>query len=184
MAEGKHIYREACEEKKGWNAEVSPELNKQWHKWNKQLKNVKVPRSLTGNSKETKAIELHVFADASKLACSAVTIAVVEHSSGTIKGLLTSKSRISKRNTSIPRLELVGAHMAANMAMNLRNALHRQPIKTIVIWLDSMVVLYWLTNPGKPWKTFVSNRIKKIAEITNELDIIWKYCRQIGILQI
>ena len=176
MAEGKHIYREACEEKKGWNVEVSPELKKQWHKWNKQLKNVKVPRSLTGNSKETKVIELHVFADASNLACSAVTIAVVEHSSGTIKGLLTSKSRISKRNTSIPRLELVGAHMAANMAKNLRNALHRHPIKTIVIWLDSMVVLYWLTNPGKPWKTFVSNRIKKIAEITNELGIIWKYC--------
>ncbi|CAB3998688.1 Hypothetical predicted protein [Paramuricea clavata] len=50
MAEGKHIYREACEEKKGWNAEVSPELKIQWHKWNKQLKNVKVPRSLTGNS--------------------------------------------------------------------------------------------------------------------------------------
>ena len=66
--------------------------------------------------------------------------------------------------------------MAANMAKNLRNALHRHPIKTIVIWLDSMVVLYWLTNPGKPWKTFVSNRIKKIAEITNELGIIWKYC--------
>jgi hypothetical protein len=39
-----------------------------------------------------------------------------------------------------------------------------------------MVVLYWLTNPGKPWKTFVSNRIKKIAEITNELGITWKYC--------
>ena len=26
MAEGKHIYREACEEKKGWNAEVSTHL--------------------------------------------------------------------------------------------------------------------------------------------------------------
>ena len=103
MAEVKHIYREACEEKKGWNVEVSPNLKKQWHRWNKQLKNVKVPRTLTGNSNETKAIELHVFAEASNLACSAVTIAVVEHSTGTFKGLLTSKSRISKRNTSIPR---------------------------------------------------------------------------------
>ncbi|PFX16399.1 hypothetical protein AWC38_SpisGene19336 [Stylophora pistillata] len=26
MAEGKHIYREACDEKKGWNAEVSPQI--------------------------------------------------------------------------------------------------------------------------------------------------------------
>ena len=32
MAEGKHIYREACEEKRGWNTEVSPELGKQWYK--------------------------------------------------------------------------------------------------------------------------------------------------------
>ena len=166
MAEGKHIYRESCEEKRGWNADVSSDLKKQWLKWNQQLKNVKVPRSS----------KLHVFANASNLACSAVAIAVFEHSSGKIKGLLTSKSRMSKRNTSIPRLELVGAHMAANMAKNLHNALQRQPIKTIVIWLDSMVVLYWLTNPGKPWKTSVSNRIKKIAEITSELAIILKYC--------
>ena len=29
MAEGKHIYREACDDKKGWNAEVSPRLKNQ-----------------------------------------------------------------------------------------------------------------------------------------------------------
>ena len=92
MAEGKHIYREACEEKKGWDSEISSSLKEQWIKWNKQLKNVKVPRSLVGNSSEVKATELHLFADASNLACSAVTIAVIEQSSGTVKGLLTSKS--------------------------------------------------------------------------------------------
>ena len=109
-----------------------------------------------------KPIDFHLFADASNLACSAVTIAVAEQTSGTVKGLLTSKSRISKR-TSISRLELVGTHMAANM----NNALLRQSIKTIVIWLDSMVV---------PYKVFVSNRIKKIIEITSDLAIIWKHC--------
>ena len=149
MAEGKHIYREACEEKKGWDSEVSSSLKEQWIKWNKQLKNVKVPRSLVGNTSEVKAIELHLFADASNLACSAVTTAVIEQSSGTVKGLLASKSRISKKNTSIPRLELVAAHMAANMAKNIHNALHRLPIKSMVNWVDSMVVLYWLTNPAK-----------------------------------
>ncbi len=34
MAEGKHTYRETCEEKKGWNSDVSPSLKKQWLKWN------------------------------------------------------------------------------------------------------------------------------------------------------
>ena len=117
-----------------------------------------------------------MLADASNLACSAVTIAVIEQSSGTVKGLLTSKSRISKKNTSIPRLELVAAHMAANMAKNIHNALHRLPIKSMVIWVDSMVVLYWLTNPAKQWKAFVANRVKKIIETTSNLPITWKYC--------
>jgi hypothetical protein len=57
--------------------------------------------------RKVKAVHLHLFADASFTACSSVTIAVIEHSSGIVKGLLTSKYRIAKRNTSIPRLELV-----------------------------------------------------------------------------
>jgi hypothetical protein len=176
MAEGKHIFRDACEERKGWNAEVSESLKRKWIKWNNQMKNVKVPRAITKKSDVIEGIQLHLFADASNLACCAVTVAVVEHKSGTVKGLLTSKSRISKKNTTIPRLELVSGQMAANMARNLYHALLRLPVKSIIIWMDSMVALYWLSNPGKPWKTFVTNRVKKIAEITNEIGLVWKYC--------
>ena len=50
---------------------------------------------------DTKAVHLHVFTDASNLACCAATITLVEHESGMIKGILTSKSRISKRGISI-----------------------------------------------------------------------------------
>ena len=39
-----------------------------------------------------------------------------------------------------------------------------------------MVALYWICNPGKSWKVFVSNRVRKIAEITHEFGIIWKHC--------
>jgi hypothetical protein len=42
--------------------------------------------------------------------------------------------------------------------------------------MDSMVALYWICNPGKSWKVFVSNRVRKIAEITHETGIIWKHC--------
>ena len=125
---------------------------------------------------ETKAIELHLFTDASALACSTVAIAVVDQDSRKLKGLLASKSRLAKRNTSIPRLELVGGQMGANLARNLTRALKRLPIRLVVIWMDSLVSLYWILNPGKPWKTFVSNRVKKIAEITEEVEIQWKYC--------
>ena len=32
MAQGKHIHRQACDEKKGWNAEVSSQLRDEWFK--------------------------------------------------------------------------------------------------------------------------------------------------------
>ena len=75
MAEGKHIYREACDEKKGWNAEVSPRLKNQWLSWRKQLKDAEVPRSIASFVGEIGAVHLHLFADASILACCAAAIA-------------------------------------------------------------------------------------------------------------
>ena len=173
---GKQIYRDACDETKGWNAEVSDQLRREWIKWANQLKTVRVPRSVARGMGRVQAVHLHVFADASNIACSAVTIAVVKGETGVVKGLLTSKSKISKRNTSIARLELVGGQMAANMVRNLQNALKRWPIVTTTVWMDSMVALYWIRNPGKSWKVFVTNRMRKIAEITQETGIEWRYC--------
>ena len=42
--------------------------------------------------------------------------------------------------------------------------------------MDSMVALFWILNPEKPWKVFVSNRVLKIKEISTESGISWKYC--------
>ena len=92
-----------------------------------------------------------------------------------VKGLLTSKSRISKRNTSIVRLELISGHMAVK-TVNLRQALNGWPIRSVTIWKDSMVALYWILNPGKSWKVFVVNRVRKNAQISRELEIQWKHC--------
>ena len=102
MVEGKQIYREVCDEKIGWNTEVSSVNMRDWLKWSSQLRNIKVPRSVARDISKIKAVHLHVFADASNIACSAVTVAVVEHSTGFEKGLLTSKSRIL--NTSISKV--------------------------------------------------------------------------------
>ena len=39
-----------------------------------------------------------------------------------------------------------------------------------------MVALFRICNPGKEWKTFVSNRVRKVAEITQETGIEWRDC--------
>ena len=133
MVEGKRIYREACEEKVGWNAEVSDVVKKDWVRSTSQLRNVRVPRSIARDIRKINKVHLHVFADASNVACSAAKIAVIEHSSGVIKGLLTSKSRISKRNATIARLELVSGHTAANMVKNILSSLKLSPIASVTL---------------------------------------------------
>ena len=153
MVEGKRVYRDSCEEGKNWNAEVSPTLKRQWDNWTKQLRDIEIPRSLVPVG-TTKAVDFHLFVDASTMACSTVAIAVVEQEATKSKGFLESNSRLSKRNTSIPRLELVRGQMGANLARNLTRALKRLPLRLTVIWMDSLVSLYCILYPGKLWKTY------------------------------
>ena len=49
-------------------------------------------------------------------------------------------------------------------------------MKSTTLWMDSMVALFWITNPGKAWKVFLANRVRNTAEATSEIGIEWKYC--------
>ena len=46
----------------------------------------------------------------------------------------------------ISRLELIAAHMATNLAANIREALPSQNIRSVTCWTDSTVVLQWLND--------------------------------------
>ena len=63
-----------------------------------------------------------------------------------------------------------------NMAKNVCYALGRLPVASVVVWIDSMIALYWIINPGKSWKVFAVNRVRKIAKIANEVKTEWRYC--------
>ena len=64
------------------------------------------------------------------------------------QGLVASKSRISKRDLTITRLELVSAHVACNLTLNVKSALKHQNVRSVTGWTDSTVVLYWLNGQG------------------------------------
>ncbi len=101
------------------------------------------------------------------------TVAVVTQPSGVTQALLTSKSRLSKRGLSIARLELVACQMGANLAVNTNNALKRWPIIRNISWSDSQVALCWIEQPFKNWKSFVSNRVRKMQRIKENLKLEW-----------
>ena len=93
---------------------------------------------------------------------------VVRQPSGVSQGLITARVRLAKQGLIIPRLELVSAHMAANLVTNVGNALQGFPVKQSYGWLDSSMALQWIEGGGE-YKQFVSNRVMKIqghSEIT------------------
>ena len=49
-----------------------------------------------------------------------------------MQGLIASKSILSKKDITIPRLELIAAHMAANLATNIKAALKDLNIRSVI----------------------------------------------------
>ena len=162
---GKIIYRETCDLKIGWDKELPAHLAKKWFNWIKRLGvQMKIPRCIGWFKEPIKEVELHAFADASNDGVSAALYAVVHQMSGTNQGLLGSKSRLSKKNLTIPRLELVAAHMATKLLDSAKQALRNHHITGCFSWTDSTVVLHWIREENGQYKQFVSNRVSKIQE--------------------
>ena len=161
---GKLLYREMCEANLAWDGEFPENLTKRWKEWYEYFpEHYTVHRTLAPNHQPILSINLHAFGDASRKGVAAVVYAVIEQEKSTTQGLVCSKSRIAKRNLTIPRLELVAGHMAANLVTNVEEAIGRETVTAVHCWLDSTVALYWINGQGE-YRQFVSNRVKKIRE--------------------
>ena len=129
---GKLLCRDVCDQHLPWDLKVPEKIAMQWKKFEKNLPDlVQVPRSLAAFQGTITAIDLHVFGDTSGVGTAAAVYAVVQQASSTNQGLLAAKSRLAKKGRTIPRLELVSAHMAANLVENVKNALQGQPVRSV-----------------------------------------------------
>lgn len=172
MLTAKQIYRELCETKVQWDAKINGELLQRWKKWEGQLpREQQVPRSIARYQEAVQEVELHSFGDASERGVGAAVHAVVRQPSGNTQRLVVAKSRLAKQGLTIPRLELIAAHMATNLLINVRNALDNVPSPKVFGWLDSTVALHWIKGNGQ-YKQFVTHRVAKI-QLHKEIE--WRY---------
>ena len=163
LLQGKQVYREVCDTKLPWDADLKGEIKQQWERWEDSLSEVvTIPRPIAPFREMVEKLEIHGFGDASGEGLCAVVYTVARQPSGVTQELLAAKARLAKTGLTIPRLELVACHMATNLVINASKALDHIPHERHC-WSDSTVALWWIKGEGH-YKQFVENRVAKIRD--------------------
>ena len=164
----KILFQQLWEEQLGWDDEVPEHFRQKHLAWRNQLPllaAIKLPRCYY-SAEPALTTQLHGFSDASEAAYSAVIyVRATYNNSPTTCKLVMSKTKVAPIKTvSIPRLELCGASLLANILTTTRQALDI-PLDSVFAWSDSSIVLAWLDGSPKRYRTYVGNRITAITNL-------------------
>lgn len=161
-----------------WDDQLSEETLRHWKQWYLQLHELdqlKVPRCFLPECGNVRNIEVHGFADASEKAYAGVIYIRIEMDNNQVQSnLLMSKTKVAPlKKVTLPRLELMAALLTSRLARYVISALNLDVTK-VYPWTDSMIVLHWIRGYASEWKTFVSNRVQEIQEISEPES--WRHC--------
>ncbi|XP_037826677.1 uncharacterized protein LOC119614634 [Lucilia sericata] len=149
-----------------WDEHLLPDTLGQWKSFEDSylsINSIRIPRWIgyVPNSE----VQFHGFCDASEKAYAAALYIRISTNSSVQTSLISSKTKVAPIKTlSIPRLELCGALLLAEMIEILIPSLDVENY-TISCWTDSIIVISWLAKPPCNWLTFVANRVSKISQI-------------------
>ena len=150
--------------KYNWDDPLPEELCSLWRDLFRdiaELKKVVFPRCLKPSNSIGEP-ELHVFSDASGVAYGAAAYLLWNSSDGPHVQLVLAKARVAPlKQTTIPRLELMGALLAARLARTVVEDFKRKPVE-VTLWTDSKVVLHWIRSESTTFKAFVGIRVSEI----------------------
>ena len=168
VVNAKMIMQDLWLDRTGWDEEADPNLLKRIWRWLEDLTHLKlisIPRWLKFSSAEQHC--LHIFSDANEKAYGAAAFLSVDTFEDKQSTLVAAKSRVAPlKSITMPRLELLAATLAVDMAERLSASLNVDS-QRIYYWCDSQIVLAWIQNRSKQLKTFVANRISRIHSRSN-----------------
>lgn len=149
-----------------WDSNVNKDIQNEWNIYRDELpmiEHIKIDRWF--QTMPESQVYLNGFCDSSEKAVAAVVYLIQTTQNITTSTLICSKTRVAPLNPeTIPRLELNGAVLLANLAERITTNLkiHKQNIH---LWTDSSIVLHWLNSHASKWKTYVSHRVNEIHNL-------------------
>ena len=169
---GRLILQELCQEGLHWDKQVSEEYVKKWEAWKRELYDLE-KLSLgscikPSNFRKIVNISLHNFSDASEIGYGQCSyLRVVDENENIQCSLIMGKAKVApKKFVSIPKLELVAAVLSVKTSNMIKKELQLQQLDEY-FWTDSRVVLGYIANDTKAFKTFVVKRVHMIQENSN-----------------
>ena len=175
LLKGKLIQRKAMIQSKespvDWDSPLPNLLYEEWKSYVDSLKalsNIRVPRSYFPlNFGRTTQCELHIFADASEVAIGSVAyLKLIDEKDVVGVSYIISASKLTPRTvTSIPRLELCAAVLAAKLCYEIIEEIKWEVSRTF-LYSDSKVVIAYLMNEEKRFDMYVTRRVKTIKKLT------------------
>ena len=168
----KKLLQELCRQGHGWDDKIlETELSslQEWVDNLPKLNNIAVPRCIKpAGFGDPNSIQIHNFSDASEEGYGAASYLRLVDTKGNIScTLLLGKSRVAPLKTvTIPRLELTAATVAVKLSKQVQEEIDL-PLHQVTFWTDSMIVLQYLRNETRRFRTFVANRLAIIHESTS-----------------
>ena len=151
-----------------WDDDVPSWIQDVWFHWRSELPTLcshHISRYYFPKNTQVATVQLHGFSDASEDAYSGVVYIRGEDVQGHIHvSLVMAKTRVAPiKRLTIPRLELCGAHLLAELLHHLKR-IYQVRTSDIYAWTDSTIVLNWLDGSPRRFKTYVGNRVSSIVD--------------------
>jgi len=171
----KVLFQALCTNQHRWDEPLHGEILEIWNNATTELASfmsVRIPRCYFLTDSSPIDVQFHGFCDASLQAYAAVLYVRSVYPNGHIEvRIVASKTRVSPmKKPIIPRLELLGAVLLSRLSATVTENI---PGCQNIYWTDSTTVMYWIKHV-KPWKQYISNRVKEIHQLTDKDS--WRYC--------
>ncbi|XP_033107721.1 uncharacterized protein LOC117109468 [Anneissia japonica] len=167
----KSLLQTVCRRGSDWDEVLDDSEVKVWKEWLANvpnLVNVRVPRWMM--LEQAVKTTLHIFCDASERGYAACAYCRTVSSDNEVNVVFVmGKAKVTPlKKVSIPRLELLAAVLAVKLEGMIKREINaRFKFEPTVFWSDSMIVLGYIANENKRFKTFVANRVTCIRESSN-----------------